>query len=112
MRSTAATASDGSTSGSTAGGSLVGRFDDARVFPFDQGVPLPHGPCTYSPITRGYDCFANQTTFTTPPMDLLLKVRTQLCRLDFQSPQCFGKECSALLVLWGCSRGAAHRLQS
>lgn len=61
-----------------AGGSLIGRFDTARVFPFDQGMPLSVGPCTYSPTTRGYNCFPNQASFVSPPMDPLLKVNSNI----------------------------------
>ncbi|KAG1667228.1 hypothetical protein FOA52_009793 [Chlamydomonas sp. UWO 241] len=52
---------------------IAGFASVARSYPFDQGTPLPHGPCLHSPTWNAYRCEANSTSFITPPMDATLK---------------------------------------
>lgn len=60
-----------------------------RLFPYDQGTPLAHGPCTYLSAWSGYRCLAGQDSFITPPMNLALKPDPVPAAGIFGDPQLF-----------------------
>ncbi|GAX81123.1 hypothetical protein CEUSTIGMA_g8557.t1 [Chlamydomonas eustigma] len=82
---------DGSMLSSTPGqaSALAGQFGAMRTYPFDQGTPLPDGPCVYNSMISGYNCWSNMSTFTTPPMDLTLKPTPLPKTGIFGDPQLF-----------------------
>ena len=70
-----------------------------RSFPYDQGIPLPHGPCSYDPQLKGYKCSSNSSSFVTPPMDLKLKPNPVPPAGIFGDPQLFVLESRCVIIL-------------
>ena len=81
-------------------GSVVGLSSTTlgRSYPYDQGIPLPHGPCSYDPTWKGYKCSSNSSAFVTPPMDLTFKPSPIPPSGIFGDPQLFVLEsrCASL----------------
>lgn len=76
---------------STTSGSFPGLSSSTlgRSYPWDQGIALPAGPCSYDTVWNGYKCTSNSSSFVTPPMNLLLKPNPIPPAGIFGDPQLF-----------------------
>ncbi|KAG2432951.1 hypothetical protein HXX76_008679 [Chlamydomonas incerta] len=48
------------------GDTAVGYYGAPRSFPYDQGIPVIPGPCTFLPAIDGYTCAANSSAYGLP----------------------------------------------